>query len=203
MGFISKPPFTLPPLPYDENALAPAISARTLGFHHGKHHKTYIDKTNELVKGKPFAGMALDEIVRKTVDDAAEKQLFNNAAQAWNHAFYWNSLSPEATQPSAALQAAIDRDCAGMEALKSKLEEIATDHFASGWAWLTLTDGVLETVASHDGDTPMAHGATCLLAIDVWEHAYYLDYQNDRKKYVKAVVGDLLNWDFASQNFES
>ncbi len=203
MGFISKPPFTLPPLPYDEQALAPAISARTLAFHHGKHHKAYIDKTNELVKGKHFAGMALDEIVRQTADDAAEKQLFHNAAQAWNHAFYWDSLSPDTTCPSSALQKAIDRDCAGMDALKDQLEKIATDHFASGWAWLILKNGALEVVDSHDGDTPMTRGATCLFAIDVWEHAYYLDYQNERKAYVKAVVGDLLNWDFASKNFES
>jgi Fe-Mn family superoxide dismutase len=202
MGFISKPPFALPPLPYDEDGLAPAISARTMSLHHGKHHKAYIEKTNELVKGKPFANMTLDEIVRRTVGDESEKQLFNNAAQAWNHAFYWNSLSPDASRPSAELQTAIDRDCAGMDALKSRLEKIATDHFASGWAWLIMKDDVLDVVATHDGDTPMAHGVTCLLAIDVWEHAYYLDYQNERKNYVKAVVGDLLNWDFASQNFE-
>jgi Fe-Mn family superoxide dismutase len=203
MSFISRPPFTLPHLPYDEDALAPAISARTLSFHHGKHHKAYIDKTNELVTGKLFAGMALDEIVRETVGDAAEKQLFHNAAQAWNHAFYWNSLSPVATQPSAGLQAAIDRDCSGMEALKSRLETIATEHFASGWVWLTFNNDALEVVESRDSDTPMAHGTRCLLAIDIWEHAYYLDYQNERKNYVKAVVGGLLNWDFASRNFDN
>ena len=194
-------PFSLPSLPYDVGALAPAISARTLELHHGKHHKAYIDKTNALAKGEPFAGMSLEGIIKKTAGKAAEIQLFHNAAQAWNHAFLWRSLSPSITNPAPALQAAIVRDFATLAHLQSELTAKATDHFASGWLWLVAKNGALSIVESDDADTPMAHGDACLLTIDLWEHAYYLDYQNERKSYVEVVVNKLLNWDFASDNF--
>ena len=205
---MSKPttaegPFLLPPLPYDEGALAPAISARTLSFHYGKHHKGYVEKLNTLVKGTPFADMTLDEVVRKTAVDKSKTDIFHNAAQAWNHAFYWNSLAPEPSQPSAALREAIERDFGDIDELKAALAKTATDHFASGWAWLIAKGKTLSVVDTSDAATPMADGATCLLTIDVWEHAYYLDCQNERKAYVKAVIERLLNWKFASANFEA
>jgi Fe-Mn family superoxide dismutase len=188
-------------LPYDEDALAPDISARTLRFHHGKHHKAYIDKTNALVANTAFAALSLEDVVRKTVDDPAQKALFNNAAQAWNHAFYWNSISPTPGTPSEALAAAIARDFGSTDALAAALAKKGTEHFGSGWAWLVVQGNTLAVVDTHDGDTPMAHGIPCLLALDVWEHAYYLDHQNDRKTYAESVTKRLLNWTFASANF--
>ncbi len=194
-------PFTLPPLPYAEDALAPVISAKTLQFHYGKHHKGYVDKLNDLVKGTPFAEMSLEDIVAETCGDEDNRKIFNNAAQIWNHTFYWNSLSPSKTTPSADLQKAIERDFGSLDALKKELKQKATDHFGSGWAWLVYEGGTLKVKDTGDADTPKAHGVACLLTVDVWEHAYYLDYQNVRKDHVDAVVEKLLNWDFASQNF--
>ena len=195
-------PFTLPPLPYALTALAPAISARTLRFHHGKHHKAYVDKLNELVADTPFAAMTLEEIVKKTAHDPAQAALFHNAGQAWNHAFYWNCLTPQTTRPSAALKAAIARDFGDMKTFKDKLAKTATEHFGSGWAWLIAKNKKLSIVDTSDADTPLEDGAVCLLTVDVWEHAYYLDRQNERKAYVAAVVEGLLNWSFAAANFD-
>jgi Fe-Mn family superoxide dismutase len=194
-------PFSLPSLLYDQDALAPVISARTLAFHHGKHHKGYIDKLNKLVEGTPFAGMTLDEVVKQTAGRKDKADIFNNAAQAWNHAFYWRSLSPKPTKPGAALAAAVTRDFGDLETLNAEFRKKATGHFASGWAWLVLKDKNLKVVDTADADTPLTSGGACLLTIDAWEHAYYLDRQNDREAYVKAVVDKLLNWDFASANF--
>ncbi len=199
---IESGPFILPPLPYDEGALAPIISARTVGLHYGKHHKGYVDKLNDLVKDTPFATMSLEEVVENTAGQAKHSKIFNNAAQAWNHAFYWNSLSPDASMPGAALGKAIDRDFGGMDTLKKHLVALATDHFASGWAWLIVQDKKLALIDTPDAHTPMTEGATCLLTIDVWEHAYYLDRQNVRKDYVAGVVDRLLNWTAASANFD-
>lgn len=196
-------PFVLPPLPFALNALTPLISARTLKFHYGKHHKGYVDKLNELVQGTPFADMPLDEVVKQTAHDADTVEIFHNAGQAWNHALYWNSLSPARSRPSAALKQAIERDFSGMYEFKKKLAKVATAHFASGWAWLIAKNGKLQVLDTPDADTPMADGATCLLTIDVWEHAYYLDRQNERKAYVEAVIDGLLNWKFASATFET
>jgi Fe-Mn family superoxide dismutase len=195
--------FSLPPLPYAYDALVPAISARTLKFHHGKHHKAYINKLNGLIKGTPLANLTLEQIIRQTAGKTAHRKIFNNAAQAWNHSFYWSSLSPKATKPGKELQAAIDRDFGDMAALKEKLLVTATDHFASGWAWLVQKGRKLEVTDTHDAATPFVDGARCLLVIDVWEHAYYLDRKNDRKAYVKAVIDSLLNWKFASANFNA
>jgi Fe-Mn family superoxide dismutase len=194
-------PFALPALPFSEDALAPHISAQTLKFHHGKHHKGYVDKLNKLVAGTPYAEMELVEVVRQTCADDAKKPIFNNAAQAWNHTFYWNSLSGKQTSMDNNLAAAVERDFGSTEALNQLLVKVATEHFASGWAWLVRNGGKLEVMDTHDADTPIARNIQCLLTIDVWEHAYYVDRRNDRKAYVEAVARNLLNWDFASKNF--
>jgi Fe-Mn family superoxide dismutase len=195
-------PFTLPPLPYDMSALSPTISARTLEYHHDKHHKAYVQKLNDLVRDKSFSEMRLEDIITKTASDPARKDLFHNAAQAWNHTFYWSSLSPKASYPSRALVKAIERDFGSLDDLKAELATKATEHFASGWAWLVVQDKKLSILDTHDADNPLTRGGHCLLTIDVWEHAYYLDYENERKAYVKGVVDGLLNWHFASANFE-
>ncbi len=195
-------PFKLAPLPWDEDALEPVISAKTLSFHYHKHHQTYVDTLNKLVEGTKFADMKLEQIVQATGDakDAAEKKIFNNAGQVWNHDFYWRSLTPAKTQPDAKLSSAIARDFGGVDALIAKLAEAGKDQFGSGWAWLVSKNGTLSVEKTPNAETPMAKGTNCLLTVDVWEHAYYLDYQNARPKYLEAVLGRILNWDFASAN---
>jgi Fe-Mn family superoxide dismutase len=192
-------PFTLPKLPWDEGALDPVISARTIQLHHGKHHKAYVDKTNELVAGTPLAGMSLEEVVR-----AAEKEknpkLFNNAAQAWNHAFFWNCLRPGAAKPSGDIARRIDSDLGGLEAFGKDFARAAVECFGSGWAWLVDRGGKLEILATSNAGTPLTMGATPLLTLDVWEHAYYLDHRNRRDEYVAGVVEHLLDWEFAERN---
>jgi Fe-Mn family superoxide dismutase len=199
---VTTGPFTLPKLPYAEDALSPVISEKTVKFHYGKHHKGYVDKLNELVKDTAFAEMSLEEIVAETCGDDDNKKIFNNAAQVWNHTFYWHCLSPKRSEPSKALAAAIAKDFDSLAAFKKALAAKATEHFGSGYAWLTLEGGKLKITDTDNADTPMASGARCLLALDVWEHAYYLDYQNVRKDHVEAVVEKLLNWEFASFNYE-
>lgn len=188
------------PLPYAESALEPHISGETLQFHHGKHHQAYVDKVNDAIKGTPLADRDLETIVRAAEADNDEK-LFDNAAQAWNHGFYWHSLSPDRTRPSDELASAIDRDFGSAKALADELIAEASDHFGSGWAWLVADRGKLVVMSTHDAGTPWTKGAIPLLTIDVWEHAYYLDVQNGRPDYVKAVVENRLNWAFASENF--
>jgi Fe-Mn family superoxide dismutase len=195
-------PFSLPPLPYPENALEPTISAQTMSFHHGKHHKAYVDKLNGLVQGTKFAGMKLDEIVKATYKDGAQTAIFNNAAQAWNHAFFWPCLSPKATKPEAALADAINRDFGSLDKFHEEFAKAGETQFGSGWAWLVVDGGKLKIEKTPNAVTPMAEGKQCLLTIDVWEHAYYLDYQNRRPDFLKAVIAKLLNWDFAAQNFK-
>jgi len=189
--------FDLPPLPYPEDALAPVISAETLKLHHGKHHKKYIDTMNELLAKSPVHGNTLEDVVR-----SSEGKLFNNAAQAWNHDFYWKSLSPKSGAPSGALRQRLERDFGSYEGFCQKFAAAADGQFGSGWAWLIDMNGKLEVVATADADTPMADGVRCLLALDVWEHAYYVDYRNQREKYVQAVIEKLLNWEFAEQNLK-
>jgi len=193
--------FTLPPLPYTQDALEPVISARTLAFHYGKHHKGYVDKLNELVKNTPFAEMTLEEIIAETSGDEDNKKIFNNAAQVWNHTFYWDSLSPKETTPSTELAAALARDFGSFDDFKKEFITKAVERFGSGWAWLVSEGGKLKIKDTSNADTPIASGTPCLLTVDVWEHAYYLDYQNLRKDHVETVVGKLLNWDFASACF--
>ena len=195
-------PFTLSPLPYDADALEPTISARTVGFHYHKHHQTYVDTLNTLVAGTRYADMKLEEIVRATAgkEDGTEKKIFNNAGQVWNHDFYWRSLSPKATMLGGALAQAIDRDFGGVKNMIEKFAAAGKDQFGSGWAWLVSKDGRLSIEATANAIDPMAKGINCLLTIDVWEHAYYLDYQNARPKYLEGVLANLLNWDFAAEN---
>jgi superoxide dismutase, Fe-Mn family len=187
--------FDLPPLPYPEDALAPVISAETLALHHGKHQKKYVDTMNELLQKEQVRGTTLEDVVR-----AAKGKLFNNAAQAWNHEFYWHSLTPQKTRPSSALARRIDADFGSYERFSAQLGKAAADLFGSGWAWLIEDGGKLAIATTSDADTPMAHGKKCLLAIDVWEHAYYLDYQNERERYLSGVIGERLNWEFAERN---
>ncbi len=190
-------PFTLPPLPFADTALAPVISANTLGFHYGKHHKAYVDNLNKLVAGTDFADMDLETVVKKAGGNAG---VFNNAAQIWNHTFYWHSLSPKGGAPSGKLADAIGA-YGGLDKLKADLGDAAKTQFGSGWAWLVSENGKLAVQKTGNADTPMARGVKCLLTIDVWEHAYYLDYQNRRPDYVAAVIDKLLNWNFAGENF--
>ena len=196
--------FTLAPLPWDEKALEPVISANTISFHYHRHHKAYVDTINKLVEGTRYAGMKLEEIVRATAEgkDAKDKQIFNNAGQVWNHDFYWRSLTPGATEPSGKLASAITRDFGGHQELITQLAEAGKTQFGSGWAWLVSRQGKLSVEKTANAMTPMAQGVNCLLTIDVWEHAYYLDYQNARPKYLESVLGKILNWDYAGRNLE-
>jgi superoxide dismutase, Fe-Mn family len=193
-------PFSLSPLPWADDALEPVISARTISFHYHKHHKAYVNTLNSLVEGTPYAGMKLEEIVRKTAADAAAKKIFNNAGQVWNHDFYWRSLSPARTEPSAELASAIARDFGSTSELIAQLAEAGKTQFGSGWAWLVSQGGKLLVKKTANAMTPMAEGVNCLLTVDVWEHAYYLDYQNARPKYLEAVLANILNWNYAAEN---
>ena len=197
-------PFTLAPLPWDEDALAPTISANTIAFHYHKHHQTYVDTLNKLVAGTPYADMTLEQIVQKTAGagEAKDKQIFNNAGQVWNHDFYWRSLTPSKSQPSAQLDSAIVAAFGTKDELIAQLAEAGKTQFGSGWAWLVSKDGKLSIEKTPNAETPMAKGVNCLLTVDVWEHAYYLDYQNARPKYLEAVLDKLLDWDFAAANLE-
>jgi superoxide dismutase, Fe-Mn family len=199
----AKTPATLPPLPYAQDALAPVISARTLEFHHGKHHRTYVETLNELVAGTDLEGQSLEAIVLETAGDAERKAIFNNAAQAWNHAFYWRSLKPGGGgQPAGELGRRLTSAFGGYDTFKRVLADAAVKQFGSGWAWLVLDDEELKVRSTADAEVPLTSGEIPLLTIDVWEHAYYLDYQNRRPDYVNAVIDKLLNWDFAAENLE-
>jgi Fe-Mn family superoxide dismutase len=195
-------PFTLPPLPWDEGALAPVISARTIGLHYGKHHKTYVSKLNELTAGTRFADMPLELVIASTVGGEEDRKIFNNAAQAWNHTFFWNCLRPGGGEPPRKLAAQIDADFGGYAGFREQFSKAAVECFGSGWAWLVSRSGKLEILATANAATPITMGATPLLAIDVWEHAYYLDYENRRPEFVEAVIDRLLNWDFAAEQLD-
>jgi Fe-Mn family superoxide dismutase len=197
----STSPHVLVPLPYAENALGPVISANTLGFHYGKHYKGYVDNLNKLVAGTEFAGLPLEKIIAGAAGKADKTAIFNNAAQAWNHAFYWRSLKPQGGgEPPAILKQKIEASFGSVDACKKELAAAATTQFGSGWAWLVLDGGKLAVVKTGNADVPLTKGAKPLLTIDVWEHAYYLDYQNRRVDYVNAVLDKLINWDFAAEN---
>lgn len=191
----------LPPLPYSENALEPVISANTLGFHYGKHHRAYVDNLNKLIPGTEFADATLEQIVVGTAGKADKAAIFNNAAQAWNHTFYWNSMKPKGGgEPPAALKQKIEASFGSLDACKKELATAATTQFGSGWAWLVQDGGKLKVVKTGNADVPLTQGMKPLLTIDVWEHAYYLDYQNRRGDYVNAVLDKLINWQFAADN---
>ena len=196
-------PFKLPPLPYAENALEPVISARTIGFHYGKHHQGYVNNLNKLVTGTPLADQPLEAVVKATANPD-QTAIFNNAAQVWNHTFYWNSLKPKGGgKPTGALAEMIDKSFGGFEQFKAEFAKAATSQFGSGWAWLVKDGDKLAVVKTGNADNPLVHGQKPLLTVDVWEHAYYLDYQNRRAEYVTAVLDGLINWDFAAQNLAS
>lgn len=190
------------PLPFAEDALAPVISAKTVGVHYGKHHKTYVDKVALAIKGTHLADTSLEEVVLATARDPAQTALFNMSGQVWNHNFYWQSLTPKAQAPSGKLAAAIERDFGSVDACKKALTDACVGQFGSGWGWLVLERGRLNAVSTSNADTPFLHGQTPLVTVDVWEHAYYLDYQNRRADHVAAVIDKTLNWEFAERNFE-
>ena len=191
----------LPPLPYAENALDPVISTNTIGFHYGKHHKGYVDTLNKLIAGTQLANLSLEKLIAETAGKADKLAIFNNAAQTWNHAFYWRSLRPKGGgEPPAALKQRIEASFGNLDACKKELETAATTEFGSGWAWLVLEADKLKVVKTSNAEMPLTKGVKPLLTIDVWEHAYYLDYQNRRADYVKAVLDKLINWGFAADN---
>ena len=193
----------LEPLHYAENALEPVITAKTLSFHHGKHHAGYVATLNKLIAGTPYAGQPLEAIVRKAAAEQATP-IFNNAAQAWNHTFYWNSLAPVGAggAPEGAFGEAVARDFGSFANMKAALADAAVKRFGSGWAWLVAKDGKLSVISTPNAETPLAQtGVTPLLTVDVWEHAYYLDWQNRRADYVAALLDKLANWKFAAANF--
>lgn len=194
--------FTLPELPFERDALGPHMSAETLDFHHGKHHKAYVDKANGLIGDTDLESASLVEVIR-AAHQRGDKPLFNNVAQIWNHSFFWQCLAPEgSTRPSGKLREMISSDFGGEQQLLDRLAKESVNHFASGWGWLILNNGKLEVTSLHDADTPVAHGMTPLLTIDVWEHAYYIDYRNDRAKFVKTVLEKIVNWDFVARNLD-
>jgi Fe-Mn family superoxide dismutase len=196
--------YVLPPLPYAQNALEPVISEKTIGFHYGKHHKGYVDNLNKLVAGTEFAGLPLEKIITATAGKADKAAIFNNASQAWNHAFYWKSLTPNGGgQLPAVLKKMIEASFGTVDACKKELATAATTQFGSGWAWLVLDGDKLKVVKTGNADSPLTKGMKPLLTIDVWEHAYYLDYQNRRADYINAVLDKLINWSFAADNLKS
>jgi superoxide dismutase, Fe-Mn family len=191
--------FKLPELPYSMDALQPHISAETLEYHHGKHHKAYVEKTNELVRGTKFEKASLEEILKT----AEPGPLFNNAEQHWNHSFYWKSMGPKkGGEPKGPVADVIKKSFGSFDAFRKTFSEIAAGHFGSGWAWLVRAkDGSYQVVATHDAGCPLRQGQTPIITCDVWEHAYYIDYRNARPKYVEA-WWNLVNWDFANENIK-
>ncbi len=195
-------PHELPKLPYADNALDPVISARTLEFHYGKHHAAYLNNMNNQLKAAPeLAGLKLEELVKTTAANPNRTAIFNNAAQTWNHTFYWNSMKPGGGgQPTGKIKAKIDSDLGGYDKFKADFHANALGQFASGWGWLILDGDKLRIARTGNADTPLVQGKKCLLTIDVWEHAYYLDYQNRRGDYITAWLDKLVNWEFAEKN---
>ncbi|AZB73428.1 superoxide dismutase [Synechococcus elongatus] len=196
--------YELPALPFDYTALAPYITKETLEFHHDKHHAAYVNNYNNAVKDTELDSQPIEAVIKAIAGDASKAGLFNNAAQAWNHSFYWNSIKPNGGgAPTGALADKIAADFGSFENFVAEFKQAAATQFGSGWAWLVLDNGSLKITKTGNADTPIAHGQTPLLTIDVWEHAYYLDYQNRRPDYISTFVEKLANWDFASANYEA
>ena len=195
--------FVLPDLPYAKDALQPHMSSETLDYHHGKHHKAYVDKTNGMLGEKGLEGASLTEVI-KAAKDKGDKGLFNNSAQIWNHSFFWQCLAPgEGQKPTGKLADMIISSFGGVDQMLAKLKEESVGHFASGWGWLVLDGDALKITSLHDADTPVVHdGMKPLLTLDVWEHAYYVDYRNARPDYLEAVIKNIVNWDFVAQNLD-
>lgn len=188
--------FDLPPLPYEMNALEPYISTTTMEFHYGKHHRTYVENLNKLVKDTEFEQMSLDKIIKETAGNPAYTMIFNNAAQAWNHEFFWKCMSPNGGgAPKDELGKKIEHDFGSYENFRQEFKNAATSQFGSGWAWLAEKDGKLQVLKTSNADTPLAHGMDPIITLDVWEHAYYLDYQNRRVDFVDAFLDHLVNWE--------
>lgn len=191
----------LPDLPYAHDALAPHISKQTLEFHHDKHHAAYVTNLNKAIAGGPLDGKSLEDIILAAWKDK-NMGVFNNAAQVWNHTFYWHSMKPGGGgKPTGELAAAIDRDFGSFDAFAEKFKTAGATRFGSGWAWLVVKDGKLDVISTGNAELPLTDGVTALLTMDVWEHAYYLDYQNRRPDYIGTFLGELVNWDFAAENF--
>jgi Fe-Mn family superoxide dismutase len=194
-------PFSLPKLPWEENALEPHISAKTIGFHYGKHHQAYVNKLNELVSGSDLAGASLEEIIKKTAGDASKAGIFNNAAQVWNHTFYWHSLSPKGGGEPPSEVASMIKDGFGSAAkFIEEFVQAGMTQFGSGWAWVVKDGNALKITKTPNAENPLHLGQKPLLTIDVWEHAYYLDYQNKRPDYLNTVLKNLINWEFMIKN---
>ena len=193
--------FTLPDLPYEKTAFGDTISKETFDYHHGKHHQAYVTKTNDAIKGTEHADKKLSEVI-KAAKAGGDNGLFNNSAQVWNHTFYWHCLTPKKQDVPAALKTKIDDDFGSVDEFKKKFKAEATGHFASGWAWLVMNGDKLEITSLHDADTPVAHDMKPLFTLDVWEHAYYLDYQNARPDYVDSLLDDAINWEFIAENMD-
>ena len=192
-----------PALPYAENALEPVISAKTIGFHYGKHHKAYVDNVNKLIAGTGFEGLPLEDIIKKTAGKPEHAGIFNNAAQVWNHTFFWNSLTPKSGgKPSEVLMKKIEESFGSLDNFLKELTEAAKTQFGSGWAWLVLDGKKLKVMKTPNAETPLTMDVIPLLTIDVWEHAYYLDYQNKRPDYVTTVLDKIINWEFAANNLK-
>ena len=197
-------PFQLPELPYARDALAPVMSAETLEFHHGKHHKAYVTKTNDLIADdQALSSASLVQVVREA-RRAENSKLFNNSAQLWNHSFFWQCLAPaQGQQPSGKLATLISDAFGSADNLLQKLQEEAVNHFSNGWAWLLLDRGSLRVTSLHDADTPLVHdGMVPLFTLDVWEHAYYIDYRNERPRFASSVLANIVNWDFVAENLD-
>ncbi|WP_164117298.1 superoxide dismutase [Sphingorhabdus sp. Alg239-R122] len=193
--------FALPDLPYDKTAFGDIMSKDTFDYHHGKHHNAYVGKTNDAVAGTDLEGKKLSEVI-KAAHASGNKGLFNNSAQVWNHSFFWQCLSPETQEMPANLKAKIEESFGSVDAFKEQFKNEAVGHFASGWAWLVLNGDKLEITSLHDADSPVAHSMKPLLTLDVWEHAYYIDYQNARPGYVGTVLDKAINWEFVAQNLD-
>lgn len=192
--------YELPDLPYAYDALEPHISAKTFEFHHDKHHAAYVNNYNTMVKDAGMDDKSIEEVIKATYNDSTKTGLFNNAAQAWNHTFFWNSLKPSGGgTPTGAVAEKITADFGGYDKFKEEFKKAAVSQFGSGWAWLVLDNGKLKVVNSPNAVNPLALGMTPLLTCDVWEHAYYLDYQNRRPDFVETFINNLINWDFVNQ----
>lgn len=195
--------FTLPELPYALNALEPHIGAKTLEIHHGKHHNAYVVNLNNLLKDSPLAEKSLEEVIKSVAGDASKAGVFNNAAQVWNHTFYWHSMKPNGGgKPSGDLAKKIDVDFGSYDKFVEEFKAAGATQFGSGWAWLVLENGKLKVTKTGNADLPMVHGQTAILTMDVWEHAYYLDFQNRRPDYISTFLDKLVNWDFAAENLK-
>ena len=194
--------FELPALPYAYDALGPYMSKETLEFHHDKHHQAYVDNLNKMIEGTDLEGKSLEEIIKAAAADKSKAGLFNNAAQVWNHTFYWHSMKPNGGgKPSGKIADKIESDLGGYDQFVKDFKAAGGGQFGSGWAWLVLKDGKLAITKTPNAETPLTEaGVTPILTMDVWEHAYYLDYQNSRPNYMDAFINNLINWDFANKN---